>query len=319
MNLNRVITNNNNPLENSFTNQKLVNSSKHLTNSPITRKVDDSQLNKSNFSPNNRICAFKIDKPNRFTIKGTTTNLHTFNNLNESFNESNYKKKKNENNNLKDQIEKLKDEVFTLVKANASLEEQKKSYDNIKKMAFTIDNFPAFEIVGSNVLVNSELNKFEEHKDNNINFNSPNILIEKLTEFKNSFKYSHFKDLKSFYINYQVKIEKIASKIDEINNRFFAVEKSLSNESQEKKVKLSQVKEIVLQIQKLISLINTTFSEYNKDVYYHNSNLKKVFDFVNKLIYSDNMYISSNSNSLILSNLKNSGYRMNNHNIFESK
>lgn len=183
-----------------------------------------------------------------------SSNAHTFNyysNLNESFNKESYAKKKNENLELRNEIMRLKEQNKALIK---------------------------------------DINELEDNDRKKVNIQDDTI-TEKINEFRGGFKYSTFKELKRFYLDYQGDIDKISQKVDEVKQKFVQIEKNINSQTSgeqvvDKKVKSSYLKEVVSQMQKLIGLMNMTFSKYNKDIFYYSTNLKKAFDYISSTVFT---------------------------------
>lgn len=318
-----------------------------------------------------------------------TSNAHTFNYqnnlLNESFNKESYIKKKQENNELKTEIQRLKLDIADLIRDNKSLEDNSnsrgKKFKNLN-IAYEqiVEIYPYIEYNKNNNLNNqfSPYNQYDPYSNNNNNnnnasnqggffnmskFNSNqnmtknnnnidaqtlNIFysfLEIINEFKANCRYSTFKDLKKFYIDYQSDVEKLTQRVEEVKIKFNQLEKSFSSSvnsvnnteymnndqysTSDRKLKVSYFKEILTQMQKLISTIFNSFSKYNKDVLFYSTNLKKVFDFLQKNIYSDNSLIANVSSNRNINNLGNNynsytGFKREeklvlNNNVFESK
>jgi hypothetical protein len=263
----------------------------------------------------------------------------------ESFNDKNYKQKKEENMSLKDEIARLKGEMASLIKTNTMIEMKlrgkKEEFENfgIVSSSFNVQPIkieqnidmkasapelglenlnlpnaneemnvkpntkPNIKELKNNLSVkneeiqkmqNSQMDEIKSVKSGKSESNCPNCLqtFEKINEFKNNLKSNTFKDVKQFYITYGMDIEKITNKIEEVVTKFTNTDNQFANENQDKKIKVSQVREILSQVQKLISLLSVFIGKYNKDVYYYTTNLKKIFDFVSKLVYS-NYFITS--------------------------
>jgi len=241
------------------------------------------------------------------------------NSINESFNEKNYKSKKEEIHKMKEEINRLKEEIASLLRSsNSNTEKPKMKQLQIsqKGVNFTISkqDLPGnnYKIFSSDSNVSSELNnKNTESQGNNYAISSRkcqicNQILDQINDLKSSLKQSIFKDMKQFYLNYYSEIEKATVKLNEVTQKFSKAESDFNNENIDKKVKVSQVKDILSTSQKLLSLLTVFFSKYNKDIYFYTQNLKKVFDFSQKLVFTMNtdnlMFIPTNLNLELGSN-----------------
>jgi len=113
---------------------------------------------------------------------------------------------------------------------------------------------------------------------------------EKAFDLKSNLKNSIFKELKQFYINYSIDINKMSEKIEEVVFNYSHIEKQFNSESSGNKQKL---KEYLSQIYKLISVLSVFIDKYSQDLYYYTQNMKKVFDFVGKTVYNQTFINSS--------------------------
>jgi hypothetical protein len=213
---------------------------------------------------------------------------------------------------LKLEIDKLKNENTELQKKNTSyvsklkLMKLNESKKELLKSVLKIDylNKISLELKENKIL--TKKNKYDLNYDYNLDYNQNESICkkcmslnEKINEFKtNILKPSTFKDLKQFYINYYMDIDKLNTKIEEVANTIRNSDNQLINDNFDRKIKLTQIKEILSTVTKLTTLLSIFIGKYNKDLNHYTLNLKKLFEFVSDLIYSNSFFNTFNSNYL---------------------
>ena len=308
------------------------NKRRSTIDSAISLKEENNTLKKENleikvkFEKKEREFEEKLaSQINNSNILNSNSNV-----INESFNEKNYKSKKDENLKMKEEIFRLKDEIASLIKSNNEISNtNNRSKSKSILIASKISHFTILKqegpnnnhrIFNSDSMVSDESNnKNNESNQINNNFQQTNKkcqiciqIFEQIQDFKFGLKLSIFKDMKQFYLNYYSEIEKATVKVNEVTQKFTKAESEFNNENIDKKVKVSQVKDILSTSQKLLTLLTAFFSKYNKDIYFYTQNLKKVFDFAKKFAYNfkyggtmaltNNLNLELNSNSNFFKN-----------------
>jgi hypothetical protein len=219
-----------------------------------------------------------------FNNPNNPNNIHNMsynNNLNESFNKESYLKKKKENKDLQDEIHRLKLSIADILRS-----QNENQY------------FRNLDICYEQIIEVLPLRNY-----NNNTYNSNNLI----NDFKNSMKYSSFKETKKFYTDYYNEIESISKKVEDLKYKNVSLDKfikKIEDELEDKNIinnnKFSSLKELLNQSQKSTSSIVYYFKKFNNDMLFYSTNLKKVFDFISKVVYTDNVntntkYISSNN------------------------
>jgi hypothetical protein len=221
-----------------------------------------------------------------------------------SFNEKNYQTKKDEANKLHDELNKtssevkrLRDEIASLLRTNLSLKEvierkeaEKKNY-KIYKNYFSIEPIDIPRVKP----LDESLHKiqFEENKEINTACQNCIINAEILNDFKNTMKSSTFKELKQFYLSYQMDIDKVSGKFEELMVTFGNIDKQLADAN--KKIKKAQIRDVVAHLGKFVATLGGFMTKYNKDLSYQSGYLKKLFDFISKMIFSSSFLSSFSS------------------------
>jgi len=253
--------------------------------------------------------------------------------LNESFSERNYLIKKEENDKLKNELMRQKEEMLALIK---ELNELKERLNNImanfglkrkliNESSFSLINLREREkekekeiviLEKQNVIlqtnenlvsnsINSEMTQKMQFEITKTDCSICCSLMEKFNELKLNLKNSTFKELKNFYISYHVDIDKASSKLEEVLNKITLAENQFLNENNDHKTKTSKVKEILSQIKKLVSILGVFIGKYNKEIYFYTQNLKKIFDFVGKVIYNSSSDMNNMGSIGTMNNMNN--------------
>jgi hypothetical protein len=286
----------------------LLNNNQIRSKAPPKRTSFEENANKLSF------VGLRIHSLNNFSIsrtyhdktlklKPSTVNYFSIysNRLNESFNEKSYHNRKEEVGRLKDdlaksgtEIKRLKEEIASILRTGVSVrelmerkEDEKRNY-RICKNYFSIEpiDIPRTKSLDESISkLNHEQVVIAEKSCQNCQFNA-----EILNEFKNIMKTSTFKELKQFYTNYQMDIDKVSSKFEELANTFAGVDKQLADST--KKIKKEQIRDVIAHLGKFVSTLGSFMTKYNKDLNYNTNGLKKIFDFISRLIYS-NSFLSS--------------------------
>lgn len=232
-----------------------------------------------------------------FNSSSPKTNQIYFNNsniLNESFNKDSYIKKKQENTELKNQIERLKEQLREIIHEKNQLEENVGNRNSFFNLVANKENLieitPYYSNVNNNFTkpINPFVSKKLDTKSNLI----LGSLLEKTSKLKQNCKFSTFNELKKYYLEYNMDLDKISQKIEEVALKFTKIEKTIMEEDENKKIKIGYVKEAFNQTDKLLYLLNSYIGKYNKDFYFYSSNLQKVLDFLYNNIYYENSELS---------------------------
>lgn len=216
--------------------------------------------------------------------------------LNESFNKDSYIKKKQENSELKNQIDRLKDQLREIIHEKNQLEEHVNS--NVRHSFINLSNnrevlieiTPYYSNVNNNFT--KPLNPFISKKLDNRSNLILGSLLEKTSNLKQNCKFSTFNELRKYYLEYNMDLDKIAQKIEEVSMKFSKIEKTILEDDENKKIKIGYVKEAFNQTDKLLYLLNTYIGKYNKDFYFYSSNLQKALDFLYNNVYYENSELS---------------------------
>ena len=161
--------------------------------------------------------------------------------LNDSFNEKNYRLKKIENEHLKDEISRLKNEIGTLL---LEMNSQREKPVQCKKC---------------------------------------NDVISFITK---DMSFESFMKILNFYMNLSCEIQKISNNTNEIFNQITKAEDKLySSDKSDKKLKLSQIHSLFIEIQKLFSLITNSLNKFSKYNITFSSELQKLFALISQYIY----------------------------------
>ena len=117
------------------------------------------------------------------------------------------------------------------------------------------------------------------------------VQYQEVKSFRKSFKTNTYKELKQFYLGLNTDIEKIASKLDTIVVNFTRTSACFENEgNEEKKIKISQVKEILGTFGKMIGVLGNSLRKYQKDLSVQTGNLEKILEFIFRVVYSSMVY-----------------------------
>jgi len=250
-----------------------------------------------------------------FNINGIKTRRAEFP-LNESFSEKNYSMNKGEVDKLKNELSRQKEEILDLLKENNALKDDlnriMSNFSSNRKITNEVNLtfFKEREVVildkqnvilqsNENLVSNSITSEMTQKMQFELTKSDCSMccnLMERFNELKLNLKYSIFKELKNFYINYQVDIEKANCKLEEVLSKITHAENQFLNENNDQKTKTSKVKEILSKIKMLVSILGVFIGKYNKEIYFYTQNLKKVFDFVQKLVYSSTSVLNMGQN-----------------------
>ena len=213
---------------------------------------------------------------------------------------------------FEEEIDKLKNENKELQNKNTSyvsklkLLKQNECKKELLKSVLKIDYLNKISLEYKENKINAKKNIYDLNYDYNMDYKlnesickKCKSLNEKINEFKsNILKPSTFKDIKQFYINYYMDIDKLNTKIEEVANTIRNSDNQLINDPFDRKIKITQIKEILAQVTKLTTLLSIFIGKYNKNLNHYTLNLKKLFEFVSDLIYSNSFFNTISSNYL---------------------
>lgn len=262
-----------------------------------------------------QIHVYSISKEINILFYGKPTKI-----LNQLFIEENHQSKIQEINKLKDElytareeITKLKNEIATLalrppVIIKEEIIQQQPIFKNL-----TLTSLEQITLTDNKKIISLiEVEKADTNKSD-IQCQSCSAFWEKLNEFKNTIKSTTFKELKQFYLVYQMEVEKVNNKIEEVATKLGSTDANISRDSQEKKISVKDVRETLSTAQKMLTVLGGIIGKYGKNLNYHTSNLKRMFDFISKLLYSQN---SNTSMSMLKTTFRNVSF-VERKNLFE--
>ena len=288
-------------------------------------------LGSSSNNINNKHPSSGIPTPNfqpmyqNMSISGYNNSSFNNNMLNDSFNKESYNSKKKELDNLRKEVARLKEDNKDLIQQNNVME--KKNINITKSNISKISGFGSFRDIEQQIckqfgfdlkadinlkdfakdlnkglFSSNEMGRIGNQNNHNNQNTQNNYLLDKLYDFKSDFKHNNFKDSKRFYIDNSSDLQKLTQKIEEVKNKFNNTESLIANEGSDKKVRISELKDIFAQLRKTLGYITNFMGKYKQDLQCYQVHLKKIFDFISKLIYSDNLILSSCSNSFTNNN-----------------
>lgn len=145
-------------------------------------------------------------------------------------------------------------------------------------------------------------------------FTKDKYIQENISNLRNELTYNKFKDCCNFYSEYKLLIDKINLKIEDVKSKLNKLDKQVNNSinvdydsNKERVIKTTYLKDMIYQIQKLISNLLNNFNSLSSEFQNNTSNLNKIFNFIDACVYQDDLencnYNNDNFNS-INSNIK---------------
>lgn len=168
----------------------------------------------------------------------------------------------------------------------------------------TIDTF-SYEIINSPHEINNITNEnIEMHlplSDNN-QCNICNNMNAMINDLINNVPFNRFNLLVKSYNSLPKELFSLSNRIDDVVSKLQSTTKNFTTIPQEKKIKVSQMLEILNQVEKLLTFLSSNISKSNKEINSYSNEAKSIFGFVNEIAY-DGRPISDMSNTNINFNI----------------
>ena len=146
----------------------------------------------------------------------------------------------------------------------------------------------------------------------NINVNQCNMcnnMNAVINELIRNVPFNRFNLLVKSYNSLPKELFSLSTRIDDVVSKLQSTTKNFTSIPQEKKIKVSQMLEILSQVEKLLTFLSSNISKSNKEMSAYSEDAKEIFGFVNDIVYDGRP----------ISEMSNTNYNIdNNHNLISS-